>query len=65
MSSLYCPATDPPSALALCRRVDGIAEMLQPLAAAVTVAMDHGVAIFPRMRTGDRLIRIAMSVSIA
>src|SRR5256885_9963343 len=36
------------------------AEMLQPLQLAVTVGMDHGVAIFPQdAEQADQLIRIA------
>jgi hypothetical protein len=36
------------------------AEMLQPLQLAVTVAMDHGIAIFPQdAEQADQLIRIA------
>jgi hypothetical protein len=55
------PQTDSPQALALCRRVQTVfAEMLQPLQLAVTVGMDHGVAIFPQdAEQADQLIRIA------
>src|SRR5437762_6693933 len=59
--ALLLPQTDSPQALALCRRVETVfAEMLQPLQLAVTLAMDHGVAIFPQdAEQADQLIRIA------
>src|SRR6266568_3740106 len=59
--ALLLPQTDAPQALALSRRVQTVfAEMLQPLQLAVTVAMDHGVAIFPQdAEQADQLIRIA------
>jgi len=59
--ALLLPQTDSPQALALCRRVQTVfAEMLQPLELAVTVGMDHGVAIFPQdAEHADQLIRIA------
>src|SRR6266403_1285701 len=59
--ALLLPQTDSAQALALCRRVETVfAEMLQPLQLAVTVAMDHGVAIFPQdAEQADQLIRIA------
>src|SRR5256885_430472 len=59
--ALLLPQTDSPQALALCRRVETVfAEMLQPLQLAVTVGMDHGVAIFPQdAEQADQLIRIA------
>src|ERR1700674_1421288 len=59
--ALLLPQTDSPQALALCRRVEMVfAEMLQPLQLAVTVGMDHGVAIFPQdSEQADQLIRIA------
>src|SRR6202521_6042461 len=59
--ALLLPQTDSPQALALCRRVETVfAEMLQPLQLAVTVGMDHGVAIFPQdSDQADQLIRIA------
>ena len=59
--ALLLPQTDSAQALALCRRVETVfAEMLQPLQLAVTVAMDHGVAIFPLdAEQADQLIRIA------
>ncbi len=59
--ALLLPQTDSPQALALCRRVQTVfAEMLQPLLLAVTVGMDHGVAIFPQdSEQADQLIRIA------
>jgi diguanylate cyclase (GGDEF)-like protein len=59
--ALLLPQTDSPQALALCRRVQTVfAEMLQPLQLAVTVGMDHGVAIFPQdAEQADQLIRIA------
>jgi diguanylate cyclase (GGDEF)-like protein len=47
--ALLLPQTDSAQALALCRRVETVfAEILQPLQLAVTVGMDHGVAIFPQ-----------------
>src|SRR6267154_1495908 len=59
--ALLLPQTDSPQALALCRRVETVfAVMLHPLQLAVTVAMDHGVAIFPQdAEQADQLIRIA------
>src|SRR3989454_3514021 len=59
--ALLLPATDAPHALALCRRIETVfSEMLQPLQLAVTVAMDHGIAIFPQdAEQADQLIRIA------
>jgi len=59
--ALLLPQTDSPQALALCRRVEAVfAEMLQPLLLAVTVGMDHGVAIFPQdAEHPDQLIRIS------
>ena len=59
--SLLLPQTDSSQALALSRRVQTVfAEMLQPLQLAVTVSMDHGVAIFPQdAEEADQLIRIA------
>jgi diguanylate cyclase (GGDEF)-like protein len=59
--ALLLPQTDSPQALALCRRVQTVfAEMLQQLQLTVTVAMDHGVAIFPQdAEQADQLIRIA------
>ena len=59
--ALLLPQTDSPQALALCRRVETVfAEMLQTLQLAVTVGMDHGVAILPQdAEQADQLIRIA------
>jgi diguanylate cyclase (GGDEF)-like protein len=59
--ALLLPQTDSPQALALCRRVQTVfAEMLQPLQLAVTVGMDHGIAIFPQdAELADQLIRLA------
>src|SRR5207237_6298983 len=59
--ALLLPQTDSAQALALSRRVETVfAEMLQPLQLSVTVAMDHGVAIFPQdAEQADQLIRIA------
>jgi len=59
--ALLLPQTDSDQALALCRRVQIVfTEMLQPLQLAVTVGMDHGVAIFPQdAELADQLIRIA------
>ena len=59
--ALLLPQTDSDQALALCRRVQIVfAEMLQPLPLAVTVGMDHGVAIFPQdAEQAEQLIRIA------
>ena len=59
--ALLLPQTDSAQALALSRRVETVfSEMIQPLQLAVTVAMDHGVAIFPQdAEQADQLIRIA------
>ena len=59
--ALLLPQTDSDQALALSRRVQTVfAEMLQPLQLAVTVGMDHGIAIFPQdAEHADQLIRIA------
>jgi diguanylate cyclase (GGDEF)-like protein len=59
--ALLLPQTDSVQALALSRRVQTVfAELLQPLQLAVTVGMDHGVAIFPQdAEHADQLIRIA------
>jgi diguanylate cyclase (GGDEF)-like protein len=59
--ALLLPQTDAPQALALSRRVETVfAEMIQPLQLAVSVSMDHGVAIFPQdAEQADQLIRIA------
>jgi diguanylate cyclase (GGDEF)-like protein len=59
--ALLLPQTDSPQALGLSRRVQTVfAEMLQPMQLAVTVGMDHGVAIFPQdAEQADQLIRIA------
>ena len=59
--ALLLPQTDSAQALALSRRVETVfAEMLQPLQLSVTVAMDHGIAIFPQdAEQADQLIRIA------
>jgi diguanylate cyclase (GGDEF)-like protein len=59
--ALLLPQTDAPQALALSRRVETVfAEMIQPLKLAVSVGMDHGVAIFPQdAELADQLIRIA------
>jgi diguanylate cyclase (GGDEF)-like protein len=59
--ALLLPQTDSDQALALSRRVETVfSEMLQPLQLSVTVAMDHGVAIFPQdAEQADQLIRIA------
>src|SRR5437762_8626228 len=59
--ALLLPQTDSAQALALSRRVETVfAEMLQPLQLSVTLAMDHGIAIFPQdADQADQLIRIA------
>jgi diguanylate cyclase (GGDEF)-like protein len=59
--ALLLPQTDSVQALALSRRVQTVfAELLQPLQLAVTVGMDHGIAIFPQdAEQADQLIRIA------
>jgi diguanylate cyclase (GGDEF)-like protein len=59
--ALLLPQTDASQALALSRRVEAVfAEMIQPLQLAVSVGMDHGVAIFPQdAELADQLIRIA------
>ncbi|HXX99657.1 MAG TPA: GGDEF domain-containing protein [Candidatus Limnocylindrales bacterium] len=59
--ALLLPQTDSAQALALSRRVEAVfSEMVQPLQLAVSVGMDHGVAIFPQdAEQADQLIRIA------
>jgi diguanylate cyclase (GGDEF)-like protein len=59
--ALLLPQTDTPQALALSRRVETVfAEMIEPLQLAVSVGMDHGVAVFPQdADQADQLIRIA------
>src|SRR6202048_1824824 len=59
--ALLLPQTDADQTLALSRRVQVVfTEMLQPLQLAVTVGMDHGVAIFPQdAEHAEQLIRIA------
>src|SRR5438309_1858151 len=59
--ALLLPQTDAEQALALSRRVETVfAEMLQPLQLIVSVAMDHGIAIFPQdADQADQLIRMA------
>ena len=59
--ALLLPQTDSAQALALSRRVETVfSEMVQPLQLAVSVGMDHGVAIFPQdAEQADQLIRIA------
>jgi len=59
--ALLLPQTDSAQALALSRRVETVfSEMVQPLQLAVSVSMDHGVAIFPQdAEQADQLIRIA------
>ncbi len=59
--ALLLPQTDSDQAMALSRRVETVfSEMLQPLQLSVTVAMDHGIAIFPQdAEQADQLIRIA------
>ena len=59
--ALLLPQTDSAQALALSRRVEAaFTEMIQPLQLAVSVGMDHGVAVFPQdAEQADQLIRIA------
>jgi diguanylate cyclase (GGDEF)-like protein len=59
--ALLLPQTDSAQASALSRRVETVfSEMVQPLQLAVSVGMDHGVAIFPQdAEQADQLIRIA------
>jgi diguanylate cyclase (GGDEF)-like protein len=59
--ALLLPQTDSVQALALSRRIETVfSDMLQPLQLSVTVAMDHGIAIFPQdAEQADQLIRIA------
>jgi len=59
--ALLLPQTDAAQALALSRRVETVfLEMVQPLQLAVSVGMDHGVAIFPQdAEQADQLIRVA------
>ena len=59
--ALLLPQTDAAQASALSRRVEMVfAETVKPLQLAVSVSMDHGVAIFPQdSEQADQLIRIA------
>ena len=59
--ALLLPQTDAPQALALSRRVEMVfVETVKPLQLAVSVSMDHGVAIFPQdAEQADQLVRIA------
>src|SRR5436309_5611636 len=59
--ALLLPQTDAPQALALSRRIESVfADMIKPLHLAVSVGMDHGVAIFPQdAEQADQLIRTA------
>lgn len=59
--ALLLPQTDAAQALALSRRVETVfAEAVRPLELAVSVSMDHGVAIFPQdAEQADQLVRIA------
>jgi diguanylate cyclase (GGDEF)-like protein len=59
--ALLLPQTDAAQALALSRRVEAVfAETVKPLQLAVSVGMDHGVAIFPQdAEQADQLVRIA------
>ena len=59
--ALLLPQTDSAQALALSRRVGAaFAEAIQPLQLAVSVGMDHGVAVYPQdAEQADQLIRIA------
>jgi diguanylate cyclase (GGDEF)-like protein len=59
--ALLLPQTDAPQALALSRRVQTVfLEMIQPLQLAVSVGMDHGLAVFPQdAELAEQLIRIA------
>src|SRR6266702_2178085 len=58
--ALLLPQTDAPQALALSRRFESVfAEVIKPLQLAVSVSMDHGIAIFPQdAEQADQLIRI-------
>ena len=59
--ALLLPQTDAAQATALSRRVEMVfAETVKPLQLAVSVSMDHGVAIFPQdAEQADQLVRIA------
>jgi len=59
--ALLLPQTDAFQALGLSRRVEAVfSEMIQPLELAVSVGMDHGIAIFPQdAEQAEQLIRIA------
>jgi diguanylate cyclase (GGDEF)-like protein len=59
--ALLLPQTDAPQALALSRRIAAVfAEIIQPLQLAVSVSMDHGIAIFPQdAELADQLIHLA------
>lgn len=59
--SLLLPQTDSAQAVALSHRVESVfADMIQPLQLAISVTMDHGVAVFPQdAEQADQLIHIA------
>ena len=59
--ALLLPQTDAAQALALTRRITTVfAEIIQPLQLAVSVTIDHGIAIFPQdAELADQLIHLA------
>jgi len=59
--ALLLPQTDAAQALALSRRVTTVfAEIIEPLQLAVSVTIDHGIAIFPQdAELADQLIHLA------
>jgi diguanylate cyclase (GGDEF)-like protein len=59
--ALLLPQTDAAQALALTRRITTVfAEIIEPLQLAVSVTIDHGIAIFPQdAESADQLIHLA------
>jgi diguanylate cyclase (GGDEF)-like protein len=59
--ALLLPQTDAAQALALTRRITIVfAEIIEPLQLAVSVTIDHGIAIFPQdAELADKLIHLA------
>jgi diguanylate cyclase (GGDEF)-like protein len=59
--ALLLPQTDAAQALALTRRITSVfAEIIEPLQLAVSVTIDHGIAIFPQdAELADQLIHLA------
>jgi diguanylate cyclase (GGDEF)-like protein len=59
--ALLLPQTDAAQSLALTRRITSVfAEIIEPLQLAVSVTIDHGIAIFPQdAESADQLIHLA------